>query len=278
MSVDHYENFPVASVLLPRQLKSAVIDIYRFARSADDIADEGDDTPAERLAQLMSYRQALHKLSSPALDTQSNGQSSLAAIFTPLAKTISRHQLPLTPFYDLLSAFEQDVSQVRYENFTQLSDYCRRSANPVGILMLHLYKAVDDVSIEQSNSICTALQLINFLQDVAIDWKKGRVYLPQEDLLRFGVTQTMIANGTTNAAWRNLMQFQVNRTRTLLKSGQPLGYRLKGRIGLELRLITQGGLRILEKIEAVHFDVFNHRPTLRAADWGLMVWRACLKK
>jgi squalene synthase HpnC len=167
MSVDHYENFPVASVLLPRHLKKAVIDIYRFARTADDIADEGTATPIERLAQLKAFHQALHSLSRPTLAGDPALPAELSSIFIPLGKTISRHQLPLMPFYDLLSAFEQDVVKVRYADYAALQDYCRRSANPVGILMLHLYDCVDQVSLEQSNAICTALQLINFLQDVA---------------------------------------------------------------------------------------------------------------
>jgi squalene synthase HpnC len=278
MSVDHYENFPVASILLPRHLKTAVIDIYRFARSADDIADEGDATASERLAQLKSYRQALHNLASPVQDAAPESDSRLSAIFTPLGKTISRHQLPLTPFFDLLTAFEQDIVQTRYLDYAALTHYCRLSANPIGRLMLYLYKSVDEKSLEQSDAICTALQLINFLQDVAIDWKKGRIYIPQSDLIKYGVTEEMIANATTNTAWRSLMQFQTDRCRDLLKSGQPLGKRLKGRIGLELRLIIQGGLRILEKLETVRFDVFNHRPTLHAADWSIMFWRACIQK
>ncbi len=282
MSVDHYENFPVASVLLPRHLRKAVIDIYRFARSADDIADEGHATPAERLLQLKAYRQALHSLSRPEIAGGQPTPTEIATIFLPLGHTISAHQLPLMPFYDLLSAFEQDVVQMRYPDYGNLSDYCRRSANPVGKLMLHLYDCVDEISLEQSDAICTALQLINFLQDVAIDWKKGRIYLPQSDMAKFGVSESFIAqataNASTNTAWRALMQFEVDRCRSLLKSGSPLGRRLKGRIGLELRLIIQGGLRILDKLEYVRFDVFNHRPTLRAADWGVMFWRACIQK
>ncbi len=278
MSVDHYENFPVASVLLPRHLKKAVIAIYRFARSADDIADEGSATPDERLAQLKLYRQELHRLSHPEMMNDPRYPAELSAIFSPLGQTITTHQLPLMPFYDLLSAFEQDIVQVRYADYSSLADYCSRSANPVGMLMLHLYQCVDEVSLEQSNAICTALQLINFLQDVAIDWKKGRVYLPQSDLAKFGVSEAMIANATTNSAWRALMQFEADRCRNLLKSGLPLGSRLKGRIGLELRLIIQGGLRILDRLEQVRFDVFNLRPTLRVADWTVMLWRACIQK
>jgi squalene synthase HpnC len=278
MPIDHYENFPVASVLLPRHLRTAVTNIYRFARTADDIADEGDATPSERLAQLKMYRQALHGLISPSDNAMKKSTAELSRIFTPLGKTIAKHQLPLTPFYDLLSAFEQDVTQVRYADYATLSDYCRRSANPVGLLMLHLYECVDDTSKEQSDAICTALQLVNFLQDVAIDWKKGRIYLPQADMNKFGVTEAIIATSTTNSDWRALMQFEADRCRTLLKSGLPLGKRLKGRLGLELRLIIHGGLRIIDKLEAVRFDVFKHRPTLRAADWGVICWRACINK
>lgn len=277
MSVNHYENFPVASVLLPRHLRRAVVDIYRFARSADDIADEGDAQPHERIEQLEQYRHALHTRFSP-LASPTAQPAELDAIFVPLARTVTRHQLPLSPFFDLLSAFEQDVTQTRYEDYASLADYCRRSANPVGHLMLYLYETVDTQALEQSDAICTALQLINFLQDVAIDWRKGRVYLPQSDLNRFGVTETMIAQAALNPAWHALMQFEVDRCRTLLNSGLPLGRRLRGRVGLELRLIIQGGLRILEKIEAARFDVFHHRPTLRPADWLLIIWRAGFKK
>lgn len=265
MAVDHYENFPVASLLLPKRLRRAVTDIYRFARGADDVADEGDALPDARLAALQIYRDAIVHIA--------NGQPP-AKLFQPLAQTISDHQLPLAPFLDLLSAFDQDIQQKRYENFSDLLDYCRRSADPIGTLMLHLYQTTDAASLQQSGAICSALQLINFLQDVAIDWQKERIYLPEEDLQRFGVTEQHIALEQTDAAWCALMQFQVNRARGLLKSGRPLGHTLKGRIGLELRLIIEGGLRILEKIEHVRFDVFRHRPTLRPHDWALMFWRA----
>ncbi len=265
MAVDHYENFPVASLLLPKHLRRAVTDIYRFARGADDLADEGDASALERLAALKIYRLAILEIAEGKIPSAS---------FQPLAETIAHHALPAAPFLDLLSAFEQDIQQKRYDDFATLLDYCRRSANPVGTLMLHLYETTDAVSMEQSGSICSALQLINFLQDIAIDWKKERIYLPQEDLIRFGVTEHHIAQAQTDAAWYALMQFQVDRARSLLNSGRPLGRTLTGRIGLELRLIIEGGLRILEKIENVRFDVFRHRPTLHAQDWVLMSWRA----
>lgn len=265
MAVDHYENFPVASLLLPKHLRRAVTDIYHFARGADDIADEGDASAPERKAALQKYRQAILTIMQGA---------SPEAPFRPLAQTIAEHDLPAEPFLDLISAFDQDIEQKRYEDFTSLLDYCARSANPVGTLMLHLYRTTDTQSLTQSAAICSALQLINFLQDVAIDWKKDRIYLPQQDLERFGVSEQHIAQANADQAWCQLMQFQVNRARGLLNSGLPLGRTLTGRLGLELRLIIQGGLRILEKIEHVRFDVFRHRPTLHARDWALMLWRA----
>ena len=277
MSVNHYENFPVASILLPKKLRLAVTNIYRFARSADDLADEGDVSDQVRLQSLQKYRQALYELSLPQ-QTKTYREAGLGSIFDPLANTIRDHQLPLTPFLDLLSAFEQDVSQHRYTDYKALERYCQKSANPVGRLMLHLYESTDELSLKQSDAICTALQLINFWQDVAIDWRKGRIYLPQDEMARFGVTETTIATSNNNAAWQALMQFQVDRSRALLNSGAALGSRLEGRIGFELRMIIQGGLCILHKIETVQYDVFYHRPTLRAADWVRIFWRALLNR
>ncbi|MFZ4708589.1 MAG: squalene synthase HpnC [Zwartia sp.] len=274
MSANHYENFPVASFLLPKHLRQAVLNIYRFARSADDIADEGDASDAERLQALKAYRHALNTCQKPAAARLDALEPTLDAIFTPLGQTIVEHRLPLQPFEDLLSAFEQDIVQKRYSDQTALDLYCARSANPVGRLMLHLYGAVTEETLAWSDAICTALQRLNFLQDIAIDWQKDRIYLPQQALERFGVTEETIANAEVNAAWKSLMQEQVTACRALLHFGQPLGRRLPGRIGLELRLIVQGGLRILEKIEHVDFDVFHRRPTLGALDWALMLARA----
>jgi len=274
MSANHYENFPVASFLLPKHLRQAVLNIYRFARSADDIADEGDASDARRLQALKAYRDALNTCQRSAAARLNALDPALDAIFIPLGQTIADHELPLKPFEDLLSAFEQDIVQKRYVDQAALDHYCERSANPVGRLMLHLYGAISQDTLAQSDAICTALQRLNFLQDVAIDWQKDRIYLPQQELKRFDVTEAMIANAEVNAAWRALMQEQVTVCRALLHFGQPLGRRLPGRIGLELRLIVQGGLRILEKIEHVDFDVFRRRPTLGAYDWTLMLARA----
>ncbi|MDQ2140041.1 squalene synthase HpnC [Alcaligenaceae bacterium A4P071] len=276
MAVNHYENFPVASVLLPRRLRRAVGDIYRFARTADDIADEGDDAPAIRRAGLARYRIALHAIAADPRDPQ-GFDAEVAPIFKPLAATISRHQLPITPFFHLLEAFEQDIDTHRYATAQAVDDYCTRSANPVGRLMLHLHEAATPENLTQADAICTGLQWTNFLQDVQIDLRKDRVYLPQEDLARFGVTEAAMRARTLSPEWTALMAFEVERTRALLHFGAPLARRLPGRVGFELRLVVQGGLRILERIAANRYDVFMNRPQLEARDWSVMVWRALVK-
>jgi phytoene synthase len=247
--VAHYENFPVASLLLPPRLRTPVEVIYRFARTADDFADEGDDPPARRLAKLEAHRGEIERIA-------------------------REHGLPRAPFTDLLDAFSQDVTKTRYADYAELLDYCRRSANPVGRLLLHLFKRTSETDLRQSDAICTALQLINFWQDVAIDYAKGRVYLPQDEMARHSVAEAHIAQARCDDAWRSLMDFQVDRTRALMLSGAPLGHSLPGRIGLEIRATVQGGLRILEKLEKARFDVFRQRPVLRAFDWPLILARA----
>ncbi|MFJ2988796.1 squalene synthase HpnC [Collimonas sp. NPDC087041] len=270
MSNNHYENFPVASILLPARLRPAVQAIYAFARTADDIADEGDASTEQRLRALNGFETALDRIEQklPAEDP----------LFQALQQTIVAYDLPLTPFRDLLSAFKQDVVTTRYGQFTELLDYCRRSANPVGFLMLHLYGEATEQNLRDSDAICSALQLINFWQDVAIDWQKARIYLPLEDLQRFGVSQAQIANGTIDHAWRQLMQFELQRARSMMTGAAPLALRLPGRIGWELRLVVLGGLRILEKLEAVDYDMFRHRPKLGKMDWLLLGWRALRMK
>jgi phytoene synthase len=263
MSVEHYENFPVASILMPRRLRKPVAAIYHFARAADDIADEGALQDAERLQQLAEFRDEL--------DHIANGETPFLPLFQHLAGEIQTHALPMQPLHDLLDAFSQDVVKKRYADYDELMDYCRRSANPVGNLLLHLYEEATPVNLAYSDAICSALQLINFWQDVAKDWTIGRVYLPQDDLSRFGVSEAQIAAGRCDDNWRALMKFEVDRARALMLSGKPLGSILTGRIGLEMRMIIQGGLRILDKIEAADFDVFNHRPVLKPYDWVIML-------
>jgi squalene synthase HpnC len=266
MPVEHYENFPVASILLPSNLRPAVEAIYAFARSADDLADEGNAVPDQRLAALSAYELELDRIE--------KAQPCESDLFRALDNVIAEYRLPVQLFRDLLSAFKQDVMVKRYATFDALLDYCRRSANPVGALMLHLYQAADARNMQDSDAICSALQLINFWQDVAIDWQKGRIYVPQQDLAHFGVTENQLARLEVNNAWRKLMQFEVERARTMMISGAPLALRLRGRIGWELRLVIQGGLRILERIEAVDYDIFRQRPQLRKTDWILLAWRA----
>lgn len=292
MAVDHYENFPVASVLVPRHLRGAVVDIYRFARSADDIADEGNATPQARLQALDDYRTALDQIAqnTPSYhDSNTKAQhatysgahgfsGALDAVFVPLRSTIHRHNLPLQPFYDLLSAFSQDVQVTRYPDDDALFDYCRRSANPVGRLMLHLYDAATSENLSASDAICTGLQLTNFWQDVAIDWKKNRVYLPQARLRAFDVTETQIKNGQCDAAWQALMCHQVDQARRLLDQGRGLPAKLPGRLALELRMIIEGGLRILERLDDLNYDIFNHRPTLKMRDWLVILARALVRR
>jgi phytoene synthase len=273
-AIKHYENFPVASFLCPPALRSPIAAIYHFARTADDLADEGDASAAQRLSDLAAYREELRLAS----QGQVNPESPWAWVFGPLTQTLHNFKLPVQLLHDLLDAFVQDVEKTRdtqsYADTAELRDYCRRSANPVGRLLLHLYGIIDDKSLAKSDGICTALQLINFLQDVAIDSKKSRIYIPQEDLAKFNVSEQSIPEGKVDHRWRALMQFQVTRARSLILKGAPLATHVGGRLGWELRFIVHGGLRILEKIEAVNYDVFQRRPTLKKYDWLLLGWRA----
>jgi phytoene synthase len=254
--------------LLPARLRRPVALIYRFARESDDFADEGDLPDAERLAQLTTFTRELQRIE--------HNEPPGIPWFADLADVIREHGMPIQLFHDLLSAFAQDVTTKRYADYAGVLDYCRRSANPVGRLLLHLYDTATEQNLQYSDAICTSLQLINFWQDVAIDWQKDRVYFPQNDMRLHGVTEAQIAAGDTGGNWQDLMNFEVRRTRELLYSGRPLGRVLKGRIGLEMRMIIAGGDRILEKITAVHGDVFRNRPVLTKPDWALMLFRSLM--
>ncbi|HVY04812.1 MAG TPA: squalene synthase HpnC [Burkholderiales bacterium] len=266
MAVDHYENFPVASILLPSHLRRPVELIYAFARQADDFADEGQVPAQERLDHLDAFGRQLD-----AIEARREPDS---ALFYELAGVIAEYKLPMGLFRDLLSAFSQDVVKSRYANFGEVMDYCRRSANPVGRLLLHLYRTTDATSLAQSDAVCSSLQLINFWQDVEIDFRKDRIYLPIDEMAEYGVSETQIAQRNAGGRWRDLMQFQIGRSRRLLMSGAPLARMLPGRIGLELRMIVMGGNRILDKLQATGGDVFNQRPVLRRHDWALMLLRS----
>lgn len=268
MPVDHYENFPVASLLLPRRLRRPIEAIYRFARSADDIADEGDAAAPARLAALADYGRQLDRIE--------RGDGGDGPVFAPLAAAVAEWRLPLQPLRDLLDAFAQDVVKTRYATWDELLDYCRRSANPVGRLLLHLFGRATPENLARSDAICSALQLANFWQDVAIDWQKDRVYLPQEDLARFAVDEAQIAAARCDDAWAALFAFEIERTRALMRSGAPLVHALPGRLGWEIRATVQGGLRILERTARLRGDVFRQRPRLGAADWLAIAGRSLM--
>ena len=266
MPVGHYENFPVASLLLPRSLRRQVECLYRFARSADDFADLPGLEDASRLAYLGQYRTQLQRIA--------DGLTPSLPLFVELDAVIRGQNLPLEPFVELLDAFTQDVTRKRYATHCEVLAYCSKSANPVGRLVLHLYKAASPVNLAHSDRICSALQLINFAQDVALDWNIGRVYLPQEDLTRFGVSEKQIQAQRADSNWSSLMRFQTVRARELLLAGAPLAWSLGGRIGIELRMVVCGGLAILKKIDHANGDVFQRRPELAAADWPRLLLRS----
>ena len=267
--VDHYENFPVASFLCPPALRPAITAIYWFARTADDLADEGDAQPADRLADLAAYRTDL------AACAQGKPVSSRwSMVFERLQPVIAQFALPTDLLADLLSAFEQDVTKTRYSSQAELLDYCRRSANPVGRLLLHLYRVTDAKSLEQSDCICTALQLINFWQDLSVDIPRGRVYLPADGFAPHGVTEAQLLQRQVNPATTDLVAANLAWAQTLMRHGAPLVKKVPGRAGWELRLVVQGGLRIAEKIEQLGFATLRQRPKLNAWDGAVMLWRA----
>ncbi|MCC6534621.1 MAG: squalene synthase HpnC [Burkholderiales bacterium] len=266
MGVGHYENFPVASLLLPARLRRPVAAIYRFARTADDFADEGDVPTPKRLRRLAQFDERLRRLE--------RGERFDDVLFSELSVAIEQHRLPFAYFHDLIDAFSQDCVKSRYESFAELQDYARRSADPVGRLLLHVFDACNAETLTCSDRICSALQFINFWQDVGIDYRKRRIYLPREDMQAFDVTEADIEKGTMNPNFRALMRFQVERTRSMLHAGASLGRLLPGRIGLEIRMVVAGGDTILQKLIEADFDIFRRRPVLRAADWLSMLYRA----
>ena len=273
MSVEHYENFPVASILCPPALRPAVSAIYHFARTADDLADEGDAPAATRLADLAAFRQDL----TCALAGQATSPR-WAGLFAHLARQARAFALPAQPLHDLISAFEQDVRHTAaghwYHNHEELLDYCRLSANPVGRLMLHLFGVHDAPALVQSDAICSALQLANFWQDLSVDVPRGRYYLPLQDLHHAAVTPDMVLQRTNSHATAQLVAGLVDRACEIMARGQALPARVAGRSGWELRLVVQGGLRILEKTRAQRNTAMTARPRLGPADVVLMCWRA----
>ena len=274
--IGHYENFPVASVLCPAHLRAPIAAIYHFARTADDIADEGTATAEQRLSALASYRQQLARVATPGSTDPLDPR--WAGVFAALGKAIASHGLPVPLLHDLLDAFVQDIEKTRdgagYASEAELRDYCRRSANPVGRLLLHLYGVQNPEALQQSDAICTALQLINFWQDPSVDIPRGRFYFTEAARAAHAVQQAdLLALRQTPAATRMLAQC-VREARATMAQGTPLVHAVPGRAGWELRLVVQGGLRILDKIEALHFATLRQRPVLRAWDFCVMAWRA----
>ena len=272
MSVDHYENFPVASWLCPPAMRPAVRAIYWFARTADDIADEGDAPAEERRAALQSYRDDLRAtLAGAAPSPRWTG------VFDPLARVVARHALPAQPLLDLLDAFEEDTHHAAYADRAALLAYCRRSANPVGRLLLHLHGIDDPMLATLSDAVCSALQLVNFWQDLGVDLPRGRCYVPRADAAVHGVDLEALAHGRVapdDPAARTLVADLCAWARGLMLEGAPIALAVPGRVGWELRFVVQGGLRILEKIAAMNFTSFARRPRLRAADHLLVAARA----
>ena len=270
MSIEHYENFPVASWLCPKHLRPAVAAIYHFARTADDLADEGDASSAERQADLQAFREDL-------LATTAGRPASprwAATVFTPLAAVLHQYRLPLPLLNDLICAFEQDLHKNDYRDRSELLDYCSRSANPIGRLLLHLYGVHDPTALQRSDAICSGLQLINFWQDFSRDGPLGRVYAPQTDLQCHGLHRSALLACSDSPAARAMIADLCAWAERLMREGAPLVHQIPGRAGWELRLVVQGGLRILAKIKTMHYASIVHRPALNPLDAPALLWGA----
>jgi len=269
VGVDHYENFPVASWLCPPELRPPIVAIYRFARTADDIADEGDAAPDQRLADLAAFRADLRAVAAARAPS-----SRWPEVFGPLAAALARHRLPVPLLEDLLDAFAQDAVQTRYEDRAALLDYCRRSANPIGRLLLHLYGIADPIALARSDAICSALQLANFWQDLGVDAARGRLYVPAIDARRHDVGLGELLEGRDSERVHALVAELVAWTRAIMESGAPLARTIGGRAGWELRLVVQGGLRVLERIDRLGGATLVTRPAIGWADAPVLAWRA----
>jgi phytoene synthase len=262
---EHYENFPVASWLVPAKMRPHIAAVYAFARTADDFADEGRLTPDERLNLLDDWQRRLH-----ACVEESHPDDRL---FLALGATIRNRNLPISLFDDLLSAFRQDITTHRYRTWDLVLDYCRRSANPVGRLVLRIAGYADPVLDRSSDALCTALQLTNFWQDLERDWHKGRLYVPLDDMEACLATIGDLDARRLTPPWRAVMGRMIGRTRSLFAPGRAVCDAVGGRLGYELRATWLGGTRILERLDQVDYDVFTFRPVLGAGDVPALLWR-----
>lgn len=259
----HYENFPVASRLLPAAARPHIAAVYAFARIADDFADEGQRTPAARLVLLDDWRRRLHQ----AVEGQpADDHSDAAGIFIALGDTIRRYELDPQLFEDLLSAFRQDVTTPRYQTWDELLDYCRRSANPVGRLVLRICGYRSTQLDEWSDSVCTGLQLVNFWQDLEVDFQKGRLYVPAEIVRQAGADEQDLRHARFSPAWRDALTDVSARTRECFVRGRPVANGVTGRLRWELRATWLGGMRILDRLSSRGFNVFKSRPVLGWTD------------
>ena len=268
----HYENFPVASWLLPAAMRPHIAAIYAFARYADDFADEGDRDEDQRLALLDDWLRRLHDAVRGEVQTDSEDQRDM--IFTALAATIRSRDLSVQLFEDLLSAFRQDVTVRRYDTWEHLMRYCGRSANPVGRLVLQVAEYRDDSLDRASDSLCSALQLTNFLQDFDIDWRRGRIYVPAEISRGFGASESDLEGEGLSLQWRAAVAEMVDRTRCFFDDSRFVCDAVEGRLGLELRLTWLGGCRILDHLESNEYDPRMNRPTIGLSDCLPIIWKA----
>lgn len=272
----HYENFPVASLLLPKRMRPHVAAVYAFARAADDFADEGERPVAERHALLDGWVARLHDAASgrtPGPPPRSGEPANAREIFVALGASIRAHTLPVELFEHLVSAFRQDIETARYASWSDLLDYCRRSANPVGRLVLRIGGYRDAALDAASDAVCTALQLTNFWQDLRIDFERGRIYLPAAERAAHGAIDEDLRGPRLNAAWRHALASAAARTRALFAAGRPVCDAVGGRLRYELRATWLGGMRILDRLERSGFDPVRSRPTLGIADAPWFAWR-----
>jgi len=268
----HYENFPVASQLLPRGMRAHIAAVYAFARYADDFADEDERNPIERLALLEDWKRRLRVSIAGELQIDTNDQRDL--IFRAVADTVRSCNLPIELFEDLLSAFKQDVTTHRYETWVQLLDYCRRSANPVGRIVLRIAGYRNRGLDEASDNLCSALQLTNFIQDFAIDWQRGRLYIPAEMIRLAGARESDLDNSYLSTGWRDAVKEVALRTRELFKNGRFVCDGVNGRLKYELRFTWLGGVRILDQLQLNGYDPCVHKLKIELSDSLHILWQA----